>query len=85
LAAVTSADIAEWQAFEIIEPFGERAAFHRTGIVAAMLYNVNRGKNTKPAQPKDFMPGRQAWEEPEEDETSLVDRIRGAFRSIAGR
>jgi hypothetical protein len=42
--------------YEQMEPFGERGAYLRNGIVTAMLYNVNRGTGEEAANPEDFMP-----------------------------
>lgn len=78
-------ELAEWMAYSIIEPFGAPAAFHRTGLVASMLHNVNRAKDSDAiATPTDFMPGPQAWED-QDDATGneqLLDRIRSSFRTV---
>lgn len=43
-------------AFYELEPFGREADFQGHAQTAAMIYNVNRGKNDKPAKVEDFMP-----------------------------
>lgn len=44
-------------AYAQVEPFGEPAAFWRSGMLASVLANVNRTKKGKKAyKPEDFMP-----------------------------
>jgi hypothetical protein len=54
--AVDSAEFVGWQAYALLEPFGEERGDLRAGIVAATIANVNRGKNTRPYRPREFMP-----------------------------
>lgn len=54
--AVDSAEFAAWQAYALLEPFGEERADLRAGIIASTIANVNRGRATPPFRPKDFMP-----------------------------
>lgn len=42
--------------YESIEPFGERPAYLRAGIIAATIANVFRSKKSKRFSPDDFMP-----------------------------
>ena len=53
---LTSRDVAEWMAYNQLEPFGEWAAFWRSGLIASILANIYRSRNAKEATPKDFMP-----------------------------
>lgn len=53
---VDSAEFVAWQAYALLEPFGEERADLRAGIVASTIANVNRGRATPPFRPKDFMP-----------------------------
>lgn len=55
LGRMTSRQVAEWMAYNQIEPFGEERADLRAGIVASTIANVNRGKG-QPMKPADFMP-----------------------------
>lgn len=48
--------VAEWQAFYNLELRGEDRADWRAGLIASMIANVNRGKNTDPYSPSDFIP-----------------------------
>ena len=56
LARLTSRQFAEWKAYDSLEPFGDRAAFLRSGIVAATFANVYRKKGAPPIRPEKFMP-----------------------------
>ena len=56
LAGLSSRELTEWMIYEQMEPFGERGAYLRSGIIAAMLHNVNRGKGDEAASPEDYMP-----------------------------
>ncbi len=51
--------MAEFIAFDRIEPWGEWRADLRAGIIASVIANVNRGKKTKAFLAKDFMPFAQ--------------------------
>lgn len=73
-------------AYERIEPFGPLPAFQRTGILAAMISNTNRTKDSQPiAKAEDFLPTEYPWEaeeadEPDENERKkIADQIRRAF------
>ena len=53
---MSSLEFSEWLAFYEIEPFGWEAYFVGHAQTAAVIYNVNRGKDGKPLETKDFMP-----------------------------
>lgn len=86
LQDVSSEDLTEWEAYSIVEPFGPRSDYHRTGLLVAKLHNVNRTKESQPAaKPEDFYPGRQPWEEEEAEEESpeiVAARVRAVFASL---
>lgn len=49
----------EWQAYEQLEPFGERGAWHRAGLIVAMLVNVQpkkKGARNTMIEADRFMP-----------------------------
>jgi len=48
--------MAEWIAYDRIDPWSEARADLRAGIIASVIANVNRGKKTKAFRPLDFMP-----------------------------
>lgn len=56
LADMSGRDVAEWQAFYNLELRGEDRADWRAGLIASMIANVNRGKDTDPYSPADFIP-----------------------------
>ena len=79
---MTSAELAEWRAFDRVEPFGEYRADLRMGILAATIVNINRGKRAKPVVPRDFMPfpregERRSRGKPDPD--ALSKALRAAF------
>src|SRR5262245_1750029 len=50
-------ELQQWLILEAIEPFGERAAYWRSGLICATIANVNRDpKKTLAFKAKDFMP-----------------------------
>lgn len=53
---VSSAEFNEWMAYYRIEPWGERMADIRMGMLASVIANVNRDPKQKPYKPGDFMP-----------------------------
>lgn len=47
----------EWQLYEAVEPFGERAQYWRAGQICAAIQNSQRTKRSDPiAKAEDFMP-----------------------------
>ena len=71
LHGIESKELAEWQAYYNLEPWGEERADLRAGIVASTIANVFRGKGSPPKKPKDFMPDFKG--------TGLVSRVKEAF------
>ncbi len=63
LAELTAADIAEYMAFERLEPFGEVRADLRAGIVASTVANHSMSPPREAARPMDFMPMQQRREQ----------------------
>ena len=59
LRILTAHQLAEWEAYSCIEPFGEERADLRSAIVACANYNalwqIHAGKKFKPLAPRDFM------------------------------
>lgn len=65
--SLSSLELAEWMAFDRLEPIGGPGADFRAGIVASTVANVARGKRGKAFSPADFMPAHRrekklAWE-----------------------
>ena len=66
LTGITSRLLSEWMAFDLVSPIGEKRADIRMAILASILANVNRGPDTAPFTPTQFMPGFDVEsEEPE--------------------
>ena len=53
LARMSARELAEWRAFDLVEPIGEPRADLRAGIVAAVLWNANFEAKKSPFE---FMP-----------------------------
>ncbi|SOZ99449.1 conserved hypothetical protein [Cupriavidus taiwanensis] len=56
LAVIDSAELAEWMAFDRIDPFGEGRADLRAGIIASAAANHGSVSLPEPYQPSHFMP-----------------------------
>jgi len=56
LAEVDSRELAEWQAFDRLDPIGQDRDDWRAGIVAATVANRSRGKGERAYSPADFVP-----------------------------
>ena len=56
LAAMSSQQLAAWQAFYDLDPWGEQRADLRNGIVAHVTANAFRSKTSRTFTPSDFMP-----------------------------
>ena len=69
LASMDSKEISEWAAYYSIEPFGYfRSSDLPAGIIASVLANCNRTRNSKAFTPKDFMlVGEYAQDKPMEE------------------
>ena len=62
-----------WQAFYLINPWGESRADLRSAVVAHVIANVNRKKGSRAFKPKDFMPD---FEKPYKPKQPLKDIVR---------
>lgn len=82
LATISSRELSEWQAYYTLEPFGEWAADVRAGVVASTVANVNRGKNSKPFKPGDFMP---QWDDGPVEELTPEETVKAFARAMGGR
>ena len=74
LAGMSSKQFSEWMAYDTLEPFGEIRADIRNAMLCAILVNINRGKNSKPAKLEDFMPTfDKKWMDEVQEELTLKD------------
>jgi len=55
LDRIDSKELTEWQSYYLIEPFGEERADLRSGVLASIMSNAWRGKNTPASSPSDFV------------------------------
>ncbi len=63
----------DWQAYESVEPFGERAHYWRTGQICAAIHNSQRTKKSdRVAKAEDFMPDTFR-DETDEDASTPTD------------
>jgi hypothetical protein len=53
---LSSAELTEWQAFYLLEPWGTEPAALNSAITASVLANVNRKPDSPAFRPSDFMP-----------------------------
>ena len=65
-----SHELSEWIEYYKTDPFGNARSDLQSGIVAATIANVNRGKNTQSYQPSDFMP---LQEKPKQEESDMQE------------
>lgn len=73
-ATMTSAELSEWMAYDLVEPFGQVRQDQANRLLAAVLVNANRGDNP-PVKIEELLP---AWQPPAEPE-DLGVRILAAF------
>lgn len=83
LRNVSSRELSEWAAFYGMEPFGDRKADYRAGMVAATIANVNRAPNREPFKPDDFFPERQNETEDDDDEPWRKQQAMAAMITLA--
>jgi hypothetical protein len=63
-----------------MEPFGEERADLRHGVACALLANINRGKNSTPFKPIDFMLFAEK-PKPKKMDESAWQRFKGMVKS----
>ncbi|MDQ7019612.1 MAG: DUF4035 domain-containing protein [Robiginitomaculum sp.] len=77
LARIDARELAEWQAYYRLEPFGEERADWRQAQTTAMIANVNLGKDAHPIEADIFMYGHEPEPEP-----TLAEQIRAVFGAM---
>jgi len=82
LARTDSRELAEWQAYSQVEPFGEGRADLRAAEVAWTMANLWRGKNQKAYRLADFV--LAAGPEPEDEEEMTPERMLAAAKAAFG-
>jgi hypothetical protein len=66
LEGLTSRQVAEWQAFSAVEPFGEDRADYRVAYALAVIVSLLKGKDGPPVSVADFFPRVGVLEDDEE-------------------
>ena len=86
LRGMSSAEMAEWMAYAMIEPFGESRADLRMGIIASLLANIHRDpkKRRQAYKPEDFIPQFQMETNIDERMQSATEKVRTVFSALAG-
>jgi hypothetical protein len=82
LQRMTASQLAEWEAFSLLEPFGSSAEDHRFGVVASTVANF-AGKSVRPGRevkPSDLFPSRIPKPKPD-----IRAQIHAVFGPLAGR
>lgn len=74
--------VAEWIAYYNLEPFGFTADWLRTGVVAAMIANVNKRKGAKAAMPEDFVPSKRKKRQSIAEQRGVLEQIKQWARSV---
>ena len=76
LDRLSSAEFAEWMAYDTIKPFGPPAAASEAGLVASTFFNMSRGKDVDPPGPADFMPQIRRPEKKRPSSAALGEQIK---------
>jgi len=89
LKRTTSRELSEWMLYEGMEPFGEKRADLRAGIVASTIYNLLKGEKAKALAPEDFMPrfepGTAEGAQEEAQTSRLVDLAQALGAKVVKR
>jgi len=68
LGRVDSAELAEWNAYDSIDPIGNTRADLAAGVIASTIANVNRSEKHEAFSPTDFM---LFYDKPEREPQSM--------------
>jgi hypothetical protein len=80
---VSSTEFAEWQAYDLIEPFGMDRFPAYFGTIAATIANVNATKQSQTRQWYDFFPPYAfSKHQTTEEQISIVEMLNEAFGGI---
>lgn len=77
LGLLTARQLADWEAYYGVEPFGDERADLRAGIVACTIANIHLKKGKDPLSALDFMPFA------EKPRNVAAERLRKFFQSKA--
>lgn len=77
LQRISSKELTEWLAFYRTEPFGDVRADLRSAIIACVMANAWRGKNTKVFTVEDFMPKFKSERKKQQTPEEMANILRG--------
>lgn len=83
-AALTAGELAEWEAYYGLEPWGEQRADLRAGIIAATAAAPWRKAGSPPPRPTDYMPRFEAGPGAPQSDEQMGQALR-ALAERAGR
>lgn len=85
LREIDARELAEWEAFYMLAPFGPVADDIRSATIAATVYNSLRGKKHKALTPRDFAIGKLAGGKLSDSGGSddLADKLVAMFQGMA--
>lgn len=78
LSLIDADELAEWEAFDSLEPFGDMRADVRAGVVASTLANIHRKRGAKAFKMTDFMPMLKLIQ-PQQTEEEMKSVLMAAF------
>ena len=83
LKQLTSKQVAEWEAYSQIEPFGGRHRDSYFGLLMALIANTNRDpkRRSKPFKPVDFMIPT-AWDKATKTVKQTPEQILNFFKAL---
>lgn len=68
--------LAEWEIYAKVDPFGAEADFYQASMIASTIVNVNLKKGSKLCTVKDFMP---KFDEQKEDKWKHIKNVFSAL------
>lgn len=85
LSSLSYRDLREWQAYDRIEPFGERRADLRSAQLCALIANVVPTEKDREFSAEDFMPEFHETEvERKQKKREKAEKMRSKFRQMFG-
>jgi len=87
LDALDAQQLTEWEAYEVLEPFGEERGDRRSAQICQVLANVNRdSRNTPVFEIDDFMfHDLDRGKDPEESEQQSPEEMKQVLMGVRNR
>jgi hypothetical protein len=80
---LSSTELEGWLDYWNEEPFGYEIENYRSGLIAALLYNVNKDRKAKSKSPFDFY--KNLTQRPSPDSTTKLEQAKAYFNLIKNR